>query len=554
MNEIPHEQKINNVRINLNFLMNNAYFVLKINQMKALLPFAFTLLSYFSFSQTWADDVAQIVYDKCTKCHHTGGVGPFPLMTYAETSPMAGLIDAAVTSDEMPPWPPNNDYQTYAHDRSLSAVEKATVIAWLNAGAPEGNAANTPPPPVYNPGSILGNGDLEVQIPTYMSKATAVSDDYVCFAIPSNLATGRVIKSVEVVPGNPAIVHHCLVYIDANSNGSATDTIGGDCQGPTSPTAKLVSGYTPGSTPTVLPSVSPLKLGYSMAANSQIYLGMHYPEGSYGLYDSTKVIFHFYPETETGIRQLSTDILLENWTFSLPPEQITNVSDTYNGVAIDYSLFAVFPHMHLLGQSMEVYGIKPNLDTLKLIDIPDWDFEWQDFYYYNYMQKADAGTVLHADAVFDNTSANPDNPNDPPITVGAGLNTADEMMLAFMSYLPYVTGDENYNMDSLLNLSTNSLFEEQFGPSVFEVYPNPFTNELNLYANDFNPGDVISAYLYDNQGKLIRELVKNKKLNNQSLSLVWDGKNQKGKATSSGLYFVSIKVNGVPSHQRVIKN
>lgn len=525
--------------------------------MKTLLPLAFTLLSYVSFSQTWSDDVAQIVYDKCTKCHHNGGVGPFPLMNYSEVSPMAGLIYDAVLQEEMPPWPPNNDFQTYAHDRSLSAIEKAAIIAWLDAGLPEGTPANTPPPPVYSPGAILGNGDLEVQIPTYMSKATAVSDDYVCFALPSNLPTGRVIKSVEVVPGNPAIVHHCLVYIDANSNGSVTDTIGSDCQGPTSPTAKLVAGYTPGSTPTVLPSVSPLKLGYAMAANSQVYLGMHFPEGSYGEFDSTKVIFHFYPEAETGIRELSTDILLDNWTFSLPPEQITNVSDIYPNtgtIPIDYSLVAVFPHMHLIGKSMKVYGIKPNLDTLKLIDIPHWDFEWQDFYYYEYMQKAESGTFLRADAVYDNTSANLHNPNDPPITVNAGLNTADEMMVVFMSYLPYQTGDENYNMDSLLNLSTSALMENQFGPSVFEVYPNPFTNEVNLYTDQFSAGDILSVYVYDSQGKLIKELARNKKLNKGEVNLVWDGTNQEGKSTANGLYFVSINVNGTPSHQRVIKN
>ena len=526
--------------------------------MKSLLLLTFVITSSLSFSQTWADDVAQIVYEKCTKCHHSGGVGPFPLMTYGETSPMASLIDAAVTQDVMPPWPPNNNFQNYAHDRSLSTLEKATLLAWLNGGTPEGNPTNTPPPPVYNVGSILGNGDLEVQIPTYMSKATTTSDDYVCFAIPSNLATGRIIKSVEVVPGNPSIVHHCLVYIDANSNGSVTDTVGGDCQGPSSPTAKLVSGYTPGSTPTVLPSVSPLKLGYSMAANSQVYLGMHFPEGSYGEYDSTKVIFHFYPETETGIRQLSTDILLDNWTFSLPPDQITDVSDVYPnsgaGLPIDYSLLAVFPHMHLIGESMKVYGIKPSLDTLKLIDIPAWDFEWQDFYYYNYMQKAEAGTILHADAVYNNTSANLNNPNDPPITVGAGLNTADEMLVVFMSYLPYVVGDENYNMDSLLNLSTNALLEKEFGPGMFTVYPNPFSSNITLTTSQLQAGDNISMFVYDIQGQKVKELLLNHTANSGTFEVNWDGKNESGANIANGMYYISINLNGVLSQQRVIKN
>lgn len=525
--------------------------------MKTFLLSLFISASYFTFAQTWSDDAAQIFYNKCSQCHHTGGVGPFPLTTFNETSPFAAAIAAAISTDEMPPWPADNNFQSYSHDRALSPSEKTTILDWITAGTPEGTPGNTPPPPVYSAGSILGDGDLEVQIPTYASKATASSDDYVCFAIPSNLGQNRVLKSIEVVPGNPAIVHHCLVYIDANSNGSVTDTIGGDCQGPSSPSAKLVAGYTPGSTPTVLPSVSPLKLGYPIAANSQIYLGMHYPEGSFGEIDSTKVIFHFYPQGETGIRELTTEIILENWSFTLPPEQITNVSDIYpgsGGVALDYSLVNIFPHMHLIGKSIKAYGIKPNLDTLKLINIPEWDFEWQDFYYYKNLQKLEVGTVLHADAVYDNTSANLNNPNTPPISVGAGLNTADEMMVVFMSYMGYVDGDEDYNMDSLLNLSTASIIESNFESSFFSVYPNPFNETLNLYSSGLTGGDVLSVYLYDSQGKLINRLVNNRTVTNNEVHLKWDGKNEKGVYVQSGLYFISINLNGNLTHQRIIKN
>lgn len=526
--------------------------------MKSTLTILFASFYFASFGQvTWADDVAAIVHNKCAQCHHTGGVGPFPLVTYADANPLGTMITSAVSSDEMPPWPPNNDFQVFSHDRSLSAVEKTTILDWISNGSPEGNAANTPPSPVFQTGAILGAGDLEVQIPTYMSKATASGDDYVCFALPSNLATNRVIKSIEVVPGNPSIVHHCLVYVDSNPSGSQTDTIGGDCQGPASLTAKLVGGYTPGSTPTVLPSAPPLKLGYPIAANSQIYLGMHFPQGSYGEFDSTKVIFHFYPQGETGIRELTTDILLENWTFNLPPEQVTAVSDIYpsaGGIPVDYSLVNVFPHMHLIGKSMKVYGIDTNSDTLKLIDLPEWDFEWQDFYYYKNMQKATTGTVLHADAIYDNTSGNPNNPNTPPVAVGAGLNTADEMLVVFMSYLPYLPGDENYNMDSLLNLSTAALLEQNFGASQFSLYPNPFNAGVNIYSNNVSTGDKVSVYIYNAQGKIIKKLMKAETLNSKELQVAWDGTNEKNLPTSGGLYFVSINVNGHLTQHRVIKN
>ncbi len=523
---------------------------MKITSLLALL-----FIASNTISQTWSDDVAQIVYDKCAQCHHTGGVGPFPLVTYSETTPMAAAMASAINGERMPPWPPNNNYQQYVHDRSLSPTEETTILDWIANGTPEGVAANTPPPPVFSTGSLLGNGDLELQIPTYMSKATT-SDDYVCFAISSGLPQDRVIRAVEIVPGNSEIVHHALIYLDPNG-GNVTDTVGGNCGGPNSPTTELIMGYTPGSSPMVLPSVSPLKMGMNFPANGQIVFAMHYPEGSYGMYDSTKVIFHFYPLGETGIRPVSTARLLENWTFSLPPNQITSVSDVYPNVGTlpsDFSLISVFPHMHLLGKSMEIYGILPSLDTLKLIDIPDWDFEWQDFYFFKNLQKAEQGTKLHADAVFDNTAANPNNPSSPPVTVGAGLNTTDEMMLGFMHFMSYLPGDENYNMDSLLNLSTVSLIEESQVDKLFTAYPNPFTNGINLYSPNLKSGDVLSVYVYDLEGRRIARLMENARLTSSELLLEWDGTGEDGSTVSNGMYYISVRLNGELSNHRVIKH
>lgn len=525
--------------------------------MKSTLTILFASFYFVSFGQvTWADDVADIVYNKCSQCHHTGGVGPFPLMTYAETNPLAAMIGASVTTDEMPPWPPNNDYQSYSHDRSLSAVEKTTILDWISNGTPEGNPANTPPPPVFQVGSIYGSGDLTVQIPTYMSKATS-EDDYVCFAMPSNLPTNRVIKAIEIVPGNPAIVHHALIYIDPTSS-SVTDTVGGDCGGPSSQNASLVMGYTPGSIPMTLPDQAPLKLGMTMPANSQVIFAMHFPEGSYGEYDSTKVIFHFYPPGETGIREVFSAPIIQDWAFLLAPNVETNLTSRYppspTTLPLNYSLLSIFPHMHLLGKSMEVYGIQPGLDTLKLMDLPEWDFEWQGYYFYEYIQKAEAGAYIKADAVYDNTAANPFNPNSPPQWVAAGLNTSDEMFLVYMHYMLYFPGDENYNIDSLMNLSTISLLEAEYGPSQFSVYPNPFKEGVNVFSNNVSAGDKVSVFVYNSQGKIIKKLMQGEALKSDELHVQWDGMNESNQPTSGGLYFISINVNGSLTQHRVIKH
>ena len=524
--------------------------------MKINLLFAFFLFSITSFAQTWSDDVSHIVYNKCSQCHNVNGVAPFPLTTYAETSPMASLMYDAIAQDEMPPWPPNNDFQEYSHDRSLSDTEKTTFLDWILAGTPEGNPANTPPPPVFNGGAILGQGDLEVQIPTYMSKALSNGDDYVCFAMPSGLTQDRIIKAVEIIPGNREIVHHALIYIDPSGN-SVTDSVGGDCGGPNSAGAKLVMGYTPGSTPLTLPTASPLKLGMPMAANSQVYFAMHYPEGSYGEYDSTKVIFHFYPPGETGVREVITDPVLQNWNMVIQPETIAPVSAQYPsgtaGLPYNISLLSVFPHMHLLGQDIKVYGIQPNLDTLKLIDLPHWDFHWQDFYFFKNIQKAEQGSTLKAEGHFDNTSSNIHNPSNPPVTVYAGLNTTDEMFLVYAHYMLYQPGDETHNLDSLMNASTSSLLEETQGESIFSVYPNPFSTGVNIYSPQMKAGDVLSIFIYDLQGKLVRKVAQNFTVDSNELLLEWNGQSDAGQEVDAGLYYISINRNGEMSNHRMVK-
>ena len=373
--------------------------------MKALfILFSILFVQFTANSQTWSGEVAQLFYDKCSKCHHPGGLAPVSLMTYDEVSPMSTIISQYITNDEMPPWPPDNSYQEYLHTRSLSTTEKTTVINWLNNGLPQGNSAAIPPPPVYTNNTILGNGDLTVQIPTYMSKATA-NDDYVCFSVPTYLTQNRIIKAVEVVPGNREIVHHALIFIDP-SGIESTDTLDGLCASPSNASTKLVIGYTPGASPMILPSVSPLALGMDIGPGSNIYFAMHYPVGSYGEFDSTKVILHFYPPGTTNIRQISAGPLISNNNFTLPANQVTNLTAQYpanGGVPTNFSVLSVFPHMHLLGANIKAYAYKANQDTIKFVNIPNWDFHWQDFYFFRNLQKVATGYRIKGEAKYDNT-------------------------------------------------------------------------------------------------------------------------------------------------------
>jgi len=513
--------------------------------MKPVFTALFLFISYLAFGQTWSGEVASIFYEKCAKCHHQGGGGPFPLVEYNDVSAVGSSIYDAVYQDEMPPWPPNDPSAEFLHDRTLSNSEKTTILDWLTSGYPEGPTAETPPPPIFNVGSILGDGDLQVQIPTYASKAIA-NDDYVCFSLPTNLTEERIIKAVEVIPGNPEIVHHVLVYIDQNGTES-TDTTGGDCASPSSFNTKLVGGFTPGSTPIVFPNQEPVKLGVKVNAGAKVYLNMHYPIGSYGLEDSTKVIFHFYPPEETDVREVISEPLLINYSFNLPANQVTNVGAVYPSsgtTQTDYSLFSIFPHMHLIGKEIGAYGIKPGQDTVRLIHIPHWDFDWQDFYKFKYLQKLPAGSKLRAYGKFDNTASNIHNPFSPPQSIQFGLNTTDEMFVTYLQYLPYEEGDENYDLSELSTVGLNEIIEND--ETQITAFPNPFFEEgIQLVFND--KSQYISVIIYDAMGK---EMVQFKNLKNNKL--FWNGQSN-GASVRPGIYYVSANVNGRFLNKRIIK-
>ncbi len=513
--------------------------------MKNLNLIVIVFLSFGLKAQTWSSDVAQIVYNKCTSCHHTGGIAPFSLTTYQEASPMAAQIYASISpgaTHQMPPWPPDNNYQQYLHDRSLTTAEKNTLFNWLNTGFPEGNAAQTPPPPVYNSGAILGNGDLTVKMPNYISNATSMFDDYVCFSVPSNITQNRTIKAIEVIPGNMEIVHHALIFID-HAGTETTDT-SGFCASPSGGSTKLVSAYVPGASPMVFPSVSPLKLGVNIGPGSNIYFAMHYPNGSYGMLDSTKVIFHFYPLGTTGIRQVSADPIIGNYFFNLPPNQVSTVTAEYpaNGtVPVDVSALSVAPHMHLLGQNIKSYAYGPSGDTLKHINVPHWDFHWQGFYTFNHLQKIPAGYKIKGEGVYDNTSNNPWNPNSPPLNVHYGENTTDEMFIVYYHYLLYQPGDENYDLSQLVSASLQEY--PGFSGLDAKVYPNPFNHEgIQIEFSSALPLGSAKMVVYDAMGIEVQDL--SSQINGVTKILSWDGKTSSGKDCPSGLYYISLNRDG----------
>ena len=437
---------------------------------------------------TFSEHIAPIFYTNCTGCHHSGGVGPFSLINYQDAFSRRNEIQSSVLSGYMPPWPPDTNYTRFRHERVLTNQEINLINDWIGFGAPEGNPNMLPSPPSYNTsGPQLGTPDLTIQAPTYSSNAFQ-ADDYVCFTIPSQLLTDKKIRSVEVVPGNNSIVHHCLVYIDPTGN--STIGIENNCMGPSN--GILVGEFTPGSLPITYPGDENMAFGMSFPANSNVILAMHYPVGSLGMMDSTKVHFYFYPDQVNQFREIEINPIIQNISFCVPPNQTKTVNDSYqipNSSPI-LSLFGIFPHMHLIGKSIETYGLNSNGDTSKFIKVPNWDFEWQGSYHFKKMLKIDPGSTIKASAFYDNTSANLHNPNTPPQTICGGLNTTDEMFVIFCLFTDYMVGDETLDLDSLNQNGMTSINYNYLQNNSIRIFPNPvgksFTVESNWLSREIN--------------------------------------------------------------------
>lgn len=453
--------------------------------MKYLLAAVLATLSIsrvFSQTPTFSENIAAILYKNCTTCHREGGIAPFKLVTYEDVYARGPYIKWAVSERTMPPWPPDPSYRQFMHERLLDEDEINAIVQWVDGGMPRGNPQLAPPHPQFPAGSQLGGTpDLTVRMPVYASQAS-LNDEYTCFAIPSRLTEDKFIRAIEVVPGNLSIVHHVIVF--------AADSGITDCTMSILAGQTLV-GYAPGAPPTVFPSGDELKLGMKLKAGSNIMLQLHYPKGTAGELDSTSVNFYFYPNNEAGIREVISGPYIQNFIFPpIQPNTIQTVEGWYtdmNGTfqvggttREDRSLLAVFPHMHLIGKSIISYAIDPSGDTIPLININNWDFEWQGFYFYKNLIKIPAGSSMQGRGVYDNTTANPHNPYRPPQAIPVGESTTEEMFLISYLSLAYQPGDEGHDLERMMALPVSSPQAEAQPSAAPTVYPNPSSGFVEI--------------------------------------------------------------------------
>jgi Copper type II ascorbate-dependent monooxygenase, C-terminal domain len=379
---------------------------------------------------TYAKDVAVILQARCLNCHRRHQVGPFALETYEQARKRSRDIAAVTEERSMPPWKPTAGVgPKLKHDQSLTRAEIGILTAWADAGAPQGNPKDTPPPPSFAEGWKLGPPDLILEPGEGFPVAASGADIYRCFVLPTNLARDAYLEAVDYASDQPALVHHLIAYIDATGIGRQRDA---EAPGPgyTSPggpgvEASEMSFWTAGSEPHRLPD----GIGIRLPTQSDIILQVHYhPNGKAGI-DKTRVGLYF---ARKPVKQALHWNNATSYDFQLPAgaNNVEVKASWY--VPVDVDVVAVSPHMHLLGRDMHMSVRLPSGRTDNLIEIADWDPSWQSAYYFQKPIPLLAGSVVKVVAHFDN-SAHSRNPNQPPKLVKVGPNFDDEMCVGYIA-------------------------------------------------------------------------------------------------------------------------
>lgn len=475
--------------------------------MKKYVLLSFILLNCMViYGQTWSGSVANIIYKNCTSCHHSGGAGPFSMMSYNQTYNNRNSIKSAVASQTMPPWPPDVNYSKHAFIRALSSNDMETIINWVNSGAPSGDLNKAPSAPYYDNLGFIKNPELVISTPNYT--VTATEDEYRCFPDSTQLNKDMWLTALECLPGNPEIVHHVLIFRDGGTKSYALDKkepgAGYVCFGGAGTSdAQLVAAWVPGSAPFVLPK----GFGIKIPAHSNIIIQVHYPAGANGKSDQTKVKMQLtsVPQREAYlVPALNHELNVTNGPLYIP----ANTKKTFNEKLVfplNASLIGVAPHMHLIGTSIRTWAVGPDGKEIPLISIPRWDFHWQGIYQFPKILKIPGGSTLLSEATYDNTSNNHHNPNFPPKDISVGEATTDEMMLTYFLFSLYAPGDENIVIDSGQFKITTPVKQIELKQRSVTITPNPVEYQHNAelhITSDIN--DKVKLSIFDLQGRMIQ--------------------------------------------------
>ncbi|MCH2180746.1 MAG: redoxin domain-containing protein [Mariniblastus sp.] len=414
---------------------------------------------------TFANQISRILQKNCVPCHRPGEIAPFSLTDYQEVAGWAEMIGEVVRQQRMPPWHANPAHGEFKNDARLADADKQLIYQWIDDGAPLGDVAQLPPALEKTEGWQIGQPDVVIPMSKqpFQIPATGVMP-YKYFVVDPGFKEDKWIQAAECRAGNRSVVHHIIVGIRGRRQSLHSGI-----------ESKWVTATAPGAPPLQLPE-GHAKL---IPAGSQLVFQMHYTPNGTATTDISQVGFVFADpesvENVVGTQQI------HNRRFRIPPQVENHEVRASIQVDKDLVILSLFPHMHLRGKSFRYVAHWPDGREETLLDVPRYDFNWQNGYDFAQPLHVPGGTRLECIAHYDNSENNFANP-DPESSVRWGDQTFEEMMIGYFDcYYPAAksdVGSDNPRTRSFLSSLETS--EEKLDPEFLELATQALSSSARM--------------------------------------------------------------------------
>lgn len=442
---------------------------------------------------TWSHQIAPLVYEHCTICHHSNGSAPFSLLTYRDAYRWGPQMAIVTASRYMPPWLPEQGYGDFENERRLSDGEISLIGEWVKDGMLEGDPAAAPPMQEYGDTWQNGTPDLILRVERPFNLPASGSDVFRNFVLPYPLRQRHYIRAMEIRPSVPHIIHHATIIIDRTASFRRAHPLEWR-DGVPGMELEVAAGneFDPDShflfwQPERSVVVEPQDMAWELDPGNDLILNMHLKPSGKSEVVSAEIGLYFTnraPEKKPMLLQLERDDALD-----LPAgERSFAVEDTLR-LPVDVEVLAIYPHAHYLGKKLEAWATLPDLQKKWLIRIPNWNIDQQSVYRYRVPVFLPKGSVVHMHYIYDNSSDNIHNPHIPPIRVKAGNRSVDEMAHLWLQVLPVNTPSNG--PDPRLSL------EEAWMRRWLSKEPEatiPLYNLASTFADEGRYQDAIAAY------------------------------------------------------------
>ena len=375
---------------------------------------------------SYTDTIAPILADNCVNCHRPGGIGPWAMTDYNMVRGFSLMIREVLMTKRMPPWHADPTVGHWANDRSINREELQTLVSWIDAGAPLGKGGEGADPltqfATHKPTwGALGEPDLIIDIPPTDVPSTGVVD-YQYKYVANPLDRDVWVRASQIVPGDRTVLHHVITrFGEMATEGPRAgrlkrrSSIGGG-----------LAGYVPGAEARPLPDGT----GTLLPAGATIEFQMHYTTSGAATTDHSRIGIYLHDaEPEHKINSM----ILANGRIKIPPHANNHAEQAIREFEDDVLVYSILPHSHYRGKAAKFVAQYPDGTSELLLNVPNYDFNWQTTYLLREPKFMPAGTKIVYTNWWDNSAQNPANPN-PDREVGWGQQSFDEMIFGAVSY------------------------------------------------------------------------------------------------------------------------